>query len=130
MMIAYEQFALCIDCFVFFFQGTHEDLQLVQAFLLNDSLMIAAHVRRRKGPVHYRFQTLYELDNMAVVDVKDTDKVQCAFKILMFPDSHLYQVHSTFTQCTYVHNYILCSLGIYVCTMQNLENFSNFKVVH
>ena len=64
----------------------------MQAFLLNDSLMIAAHSRRRKGPVRYRFQALYELDNMAVVEVKDSDALKNAFKILMFPDSHVYQV--------------------------------------
>ena len=75
-----------------FLQETSEEVQLVQAFLLNDSLMVASHTRRRKGPVRYRFQALYELDNMAVVEVKDTESVRNAFKILMFPDSHLYQV--------------------------------------
>ena len=64
----------------------------MQAFLLNDSLMVAAHIRRRKGPVRYRFQALYELDNMAVVEVKHSEALKNAFKILMFPDSHLYQV--------------------------------------
>ena len=67
---------------------------MVQAFLLNDSLMVASHIRRRKGPVRYKFQALYELDNMAVVEMKDSDALKNAFKILMFPDSHLYQVHS------------------------------------
>lgn len=57
--------------------------------------MVAAHIRRRKGPVRYRFQALYELDNMAVVEMKDSDAVSCGFKILMFPDSHLYQVSCT-----------------------------------
>lgn len=73
-------------------QETNEEVQSVQAFLLNDSLMVAAHIRRRKGPVRYKFQALYELDNMAVVEVKDSDALRNAFKILMFPDSHLYQV--------------------------------------
>ena len=73
-------------------QESNEEVQLIQAFLLNDSLMVAAHIRRRKGPVRYKFQALYELDNMAVVEVKDTELVKNAFKILMFPDSHLYQV--------------------------------------
>ena len=74
-------------------QETHEEMQVVRAFLLNDSLMVAAHIRRRKGPVRYRFQALYELDNMAVVEVKDTEALRNTFKILMFPNSHLYQVY-------------------------------------
>ena len=54
--------------------------------------MVSSHIRRRKGPVRYKFQALYELDNMAIVEVKDSDALRNAFKILMFPDSHLYQV--------------------------------------
>lgn len=82
-------------CFTYFcyLQETNEEVQIVNAFLLNDSLMVAAHIRRRKGPVRYRFQALYELDNMAVVEMKDSDTIRNAFKILMFPDSHLYQVY-------------------------------------
>ena len=83
-------------------QETHEEVQVVQAFLLNDSLMVAAHIRRRKGPVRYRFQALYELDNMAVVEVKDMEALKNAFKILMFPNSHLYQVNL----CVHVHAHI------------------------
>ena len=54
--------------------------------------MVSSHIRRRKGPVRYKFQALYELDNMAIVEVKDSDALRNALKILMFPDSHLYQV--------------------------------------
>lgn len=75
-------------------QETFEPVNLVRAFLLNDSLMIGAHIRKRRGPVRYKFQALYELDNMAIVDVKDSDTVRFAFKILMFPDSHLYQAEN------------------------------------
>lgn len=42
----------------------------------------------------YRFQTLYELDNLAVVNVKDTNVVKNAFKLLMFPDTRLFQAES------------------------------------
>lgn len=75
-------------------QENYEAVNLVRAFLLNDSLMIGAHIRKRRGPVRYKFQALYELDNMAIVDVKDSDTLRCAFKILMFPDSHLYQAEN------------------------------------
>ncbi len=75
-------------------QESFEPLNLVRVFLLNDSLMIGIHFRKRRGPVRYKFQSLYELDNMAIVDVKYSDTVKFAFKILMFPDSHLYQAES------------------------------------
>ena len=75
-------------------QENYEPVNLVRAFLLNDSLMIGAHIRKRRGPVRYKFKALYELDNMAIVDVKDSDSVSYAFKILMFPDSHLYHAEN------------------------------------
>ncbi len=53
--------------------------------------MIWSLIKKRRGPVRYHFEALYELDNMAIVDVKDSDVVVNAFRILMFPDSHLYQ---------------------------------------
>ena len=75
-------------------QESYDALQLVKVFLLNDSLLIGTLIRKRRGPVRYRFQALYELDNMAIVEMKDSDQLACAFKILMFPDSHLYQAES------------------------------------
>ncbi len=72
-------------------QETFEPVNLVRAFLLNDSLMIGVKLHQRRGAVQYKFQSLYELDNMAIVDVKDSDTIRFAFKILMFPDSHMYQ---------------------------------------
>lgn len=73
---------------------TSKELGEVMAFLLNDSLMTASPVKKHKGPVKYVFQALFELENMAIVDVKDTDVLKWSFKILMFPDSHLYQAES------------------------------------
>ena len=75
-------------------QKTHKELVELRAFLLNDSLMMALPVFKRRGPVKYSFQALYELDNMAIVDVKDSDSLKSSFKILMFPDSHLFQAES------------------------------------
>ena len=73
---------------------SHRDLGEVKTFLLNDSLMTAVPVSKRKGPVKYTFQALYELDNMAIVDMKDTESLTFCFKILMFPDSHVYQAET------------------------------------
>lgn len=75
-------------------QESHKELCEVRAFVLNDSLITASSVYKRRGPVKYLFQALYELENMAIVDVKDTDTLKFSFKILMFPDSHLYQAES------------------------------------
>lgn len=63
----------------------------VFGILLNDGLMISVRIENRRGPVQYRFQSMYELDNLAVVNIKEDPKVKNAFKILMFPDSRLFQ---------------------------------------
>lgn len=73
------------------FEVDGESGQEVRAFLLNDSLMTATPVSKDHGPVKYKYQHLYELENMAIVDVKDSENLASAFKILMFPNSHLYQ---------------------------------------
>ena len=39
----------------------------------------------------YRFHSLYELDSLAVVNARDIGTVKNAFKILMFPDTRMYQ---------------------------------------
>ncbi|CAG5136219.1 unnamed protein product, partial [Candidula unifasciata] len=70
---------------------SHVHIQRVHAFLLSDSLMIATWIPHRRGPMRYRFQGLYELDSLAVVNVRDTGPVKNGFTILMFPESHLYQ---------------------------------------
>jgi len=71
---------------------THSQLQRVHAFLLNDSLMIATWIPNRRGPMRYRCVGLYELDDLAVVNVRDTGPVKNGFKILRFPESqHMYQ---------------------------------------
>lgn len=69
-------------------------VQRVHMFLLNDSLMIASWLPHRRGPVRYRFQGLYELDNLAIVNMRDAGPVKNAFKVLMFPDSKIYQADS------------------------------------
>ncbi|KAK7469557.1 hypothetical protein BaRGS_00036405 [Batillaria attramentaria] len=73
---------------------THIQIQRVHAFLLSDSLMMATWVPTRRGAMRYRFQGLYELDSLAVVNVRDTGPVKNAFKILMFPETRMYQTDS------------------------------------
>ena len=49
----------------------------------------------RRGPVRYKFQGLYELDNLAIVNIRDAGPVKNSFKVLMFPDSKIYQADSS-----------------------------------
>lgn len=48
----------------------------------------------RRGPVKYKYQALYELDSLAVVNVKDVGPMKNAFKVLMFPDTRMYQAEN------------------------------------
>ncbi|XP_077998351.1 exocyst complex component 8-like [Glandiceps talaboti] len=68
-----------------------EEIRKVHAFLLNDSVMITTYLPTRRGPLRYKFLSLFELDNLAVVNARDVGLVKNAFKILMFPDQHMYQ---------------------------------------
>jgi len=56
----------------------------------------------RRGPVRYKFHTLYELDNLAVVNVKDTNVVKNAFRLLKFPDTRLFQAESPKAKVQYL----------------------------
>lgn len=48
----------------------------------------------RRGPTKYKFQAQYELDSLAVVNVRDLGNVKHAFKLLAFPDSRVFQCSS------------------------------------
>lgn len=75
---------------------TFNTLRRVRAFLLNDSVMITTPLPKgkTKGPTRYKFESLYDLDSLAIVNAKDMGPVKNAFKVLMFPDCHLYQADS------------------------------------
>ena len=49
----------------------------------------------------YKFQSLYELDSLAVVNARDVGPVKNAFKILMFPDTRMYQAESPKEKVTF-----------------------------
>ena len=46
----------------------------------------------------YKFQTLYELDSLAVVNARDVGPCKNAFKILMFPDTRMFQADNPKTK--------------------------------
>jgi len=69
-------------------------LHRVHAYLLTDILLIATWISNRRGPAKYKFQAQYELDSLAVVNVRDLGTVRYAFKLLAFPDSRVFQCSS------------------------------------
>ncbi|XP_074626269.1 exocyst complex component 8-like [Acropora palmata] len=63
----------------------------VHAFLLHDSLVVASIIQNRRGPVRYKFLCLFELENVAVVNMTSAEGLKNAFKVLLFPETHVYQ---------------------------------------
>ncbi|KDR14056.1 exocyst complex component 8 isoform X2 [Zootermopsis nevadensis] len=69
-------------------------LQRVHAYLFSDGYMIASWIPNRRGPVRYKFEAMYELGSLAVVNVRDMSSVKMAFKLLAFPDTRVFQCTS------------------------------------
>lgn len=62
--------------------------------------------------MRYRFQGLYELDSLAVVNVRDTGPVKNAFKILMFPESHMYQTDTAKAKVSFPCAVLVSNLAV------------------
>uniref|UniRef100_A0A8C8S2Z8 Exocyst complex component 8 n=1 Tax=Pelusios castaneus TaxID=367368 RepID=A0A8C8S2Z8_9SAUR len=67
-------------------------IQRVHAFLMNDCLLVAAWLPNRRGT--YRYDALYPLDGLAVINVKDNPPMKDMFKLLMFPESRIFQAEN------------------------------------
>ncbi|OXB58241.1 hypothetical protein ASZ78_001121 [Callipepla squamata] len=67
-------------------------IQRVHAFLMNDCLLVATALPNRRGA--YRYNALYPLDGLAVVNVKDNPPMKDMFKLLMFPESRIFQAEN------------------------------------
>lgn len=64
------------------------------AVLLNDCLILAlAYPFPSRSGKKYKFVSLFELDNIAVINVKDAN-FKSAFKILMFPQTKVYDAET------------------------------------
>lgn len=68
-------------------------LKRVHAYLFNDILMVASWLANsgRRGSQRYRMQAVYDLQSLAVVNVRDLGSVKLAFKLLAFPDTRVFQ---------------------------------------
>ncbi len=66
-------------------------LHRVHGYLMNDGFMVATWLPNRRGPIRFKYSCLYELDSLAVVNVRDLGGLKHAFKLLVFPDARLFQ---------------------------------------
>ncbi|XP_033223008.1 exocyst complex component 8 [Belonocnema kinseyi] len=68
-------------------------LKRIHAYLFNDVLMVASWLATgaRRGPPRYKMQAVYDLQSLAVVNVRDLGTVKLAFKLLAFPDTRVFQ---------------------------------------
>lgn len=69
-------------------------LQRMHVYLFNDSLMLTSWISNRRGPMRYKFQASYPISTLAVVNVRDLGTVKQAFKVLVFPDTRVFQCNS------------------------------------
>lgn len=70
-------------------------IQKVHAFLMNDCLLIATWLATRRGTEKYKYNALYDLESFAIVNVKDNPPMKDMFKILMFPESRIFQAENS-----------------------------------
>ncbi|XP_014469738.1 PREDICTED: exocyst complex component 8 isoform X2 [Dinoponera quadriceps] len=68
-------------------------LKRIHAYLFNDVLMIASWLANggRRGPPRYKMQAVYNLESLAIVNVRDHGTVKLAFKLLAFSDTRVFQ---------------------------------------
>ncbi|XP_020280236.1 exocyst complex component 8 [Pseudomyrmex gracilis] len=68
-------------------------LKRIHAYLFNDILMIASWLANggRRGPPRYKMQAVYNLESLAIVNVRDHGTVKLAFKLLAFSDTRVFQ---------------------------------------
>lgn len=68
-------------------------LKRIHAYLFNDVLMVASWLANggRRGPPRYKMQAVYNLESLAIVNVRDHGTVKLAFKLLAFSDTRVFQ---------------------------------------
>ena len=70
---------------------------------------------RRRGPVKYRFESLCELDGLAVVNARDVGACKNAFRTLMFPDTRMFQAESIKEKVCAHERACVCVMCLCVC---------------
>lgn len=67
----------------------------------------------RHGPARYRFQSMYDLCNLAVVNIKD---IKNSFKLLAFPETRVFQTPNTGQKVNDNYKFIKCNK--YILTLK------------
>ncbi|XP_078725725.1 exocyst complex component 8 isoform X1 [Lampetra fluviatilis] len=73
---------------------TMSQIQRVHAFLMNDCLLIATWLPNRRGAVRYRYHSLYQLGDLAIINVKDNGPMKDMFKVMKYPDCRIFQAEN------------------------------------
>ena len=77
----------------------YKAIQPIFAILLNEGLIVSTILppNSSRNQKKYKFQSIYDLDNIAVINVKDPN-FETAFKILMFPTTKVFRADSKQTK--------------------------------
>ncbi|XP_018562650.1 exocyst complex component 8 [Anoplophora glabripennis] len=69
-------------------------LKTVHVYLFTDGFMITTRNPNSRGLMKYVYEVMYDLSSLAVVNVRDLGNVKHAFKLLIFPDTRVFQCSS------------------------------------
>ncbi|CAH0556750.1 unnamed protein product [Brassicogethes aeneus] len=72
----------------------NKPIKPVHVYLFNDGFMITSRNSNSRGLMKYKFEVMYELGSLAVVNVRDLGDVKHAFKLLIFPETRIFQCSS------------------------------------
>ncbi|VDP40840.1 unnamed protein product [Soboliphyme baturini] len=72
--------------------------QQVHAFLLPDGLMLTSFMPQKIGPLRYKFDALFSLENLAYINVKDGEGYKNVFKLLVFPEQLYFSCEDSLTK--------------------------------
>lgn len=89
-------------------------LKRVHVYLFNDILMIALYLTNgtRRGPPRYKMQAVYNLESLAIVNVRDLGTVKLAFKLLAFSDTRVFQCATATSKVSIVQENQRCQLEL------------------
>jgi len=91
-------------------------LKRIHAYLFNDVLMVASWLANggRRGPPRYKMQAVYNLESLAIVNVRDHGTVKLAFKLLAFSDTRVFQCATATSKVSVFENNDRESKGYYL----------------
>nr|XP_023022434.1 exocyst complex component 8 [Leptinotarsa decemlineata] len=69
-------------------------LKSVHVYLFTDGFMITNRNSNSRGLMKYIYEIIYDLSSLAVVNVRDLGNIKHAFKLLIFPDTRVFQCSS------------------------------------